>query len=726
MFDQFIRKTVQRKLDGILASRPPVAPGSADGAQAELRLPPAKGRKGVTLAERLVEAMTEEEKLAFVSGVDNFCVRGVPRLGLPRVWTSDATSGIRGLDVTVTDLPANIAMTATWNTGLIRRAAAMVGEECRATGIGVLLAPGVNIARVPVCGRNFEYMGEDPYLAGEMAAAYVQGVQGEGVITTVKHFACNNSDYDRHKTDSVVDERTLHEIYLPAFKRAVEAGSLGLMTSYNQINGEYGSENEYLVEEILRKEWGFDGLVISDWDSLYSTEGPAKHGVDLEMPWGKWMGPEKLGAAIAAGKITMEDIDRKVLHILTSFERAGLFDRPLVDSKATVATADHRNISDAVAEEAIVLLKNESALLPLKDRSIRKLVITGRNAKEVPTGGGGSSFINPTIPVSSLDMELQKRLPGCEIVVLAEDWDKKEDSRRAVAAADLVCIETGYDRVYESEAYDRIWELPPHEADRIRLAQKLNANLVAIVHGGGDMETASWIDAPKAVLHAFYLGTGTAQAIAKVLVGEVNPSGKLPFTMAKSYQDYRSIVNYPKNGGRMSPKRIQGGQGDPDKRRVWPINYAEGLMVGYRNFDTEDLDVRYPFGHGLSYTSFEYADPVVESPGQGELARVSCKITNVGAAAGAEVVQLYVHEQDPEVFRPEQELKGFHKTYLAVGESQRITFGLRKDAFSWYDVDISAWKMKSGMFELRIGSSSRDIRLTVPVEVTEREMGNGE
>lgn len=717
MFDQFIRKVVQKKLDGILAPRPPMT----DGAQADLKLAPAKGKKGGTRAQRLVAAMTEEEKLAFVSGVDNFCIRGIPRLGLPRIWTSDATSGIRGLAVTVTDLPANIAMTATWNPGLIKRAAAMVGEECRATGIGVLLAPGVNIARVPVCGRNFEYMGEDPYLAGEMAAAYVRGAQSQGVVTTVKHFACNNSDYDRHKTDSVVDERTLREIYLPAFKRAIEAGALGLMTSYNQINGEYGSENEYLVEGILRKEWGFDGLVISDWDSLYSTEGPAKHGVDLEMPWGKWMGPEKLRTAIADGKITIEDIDRKVLHILTAFERAGLFDRPLVDSEAAVATANHRGIAAAVADEAIVLLKNEDAVLPLKNRQVRKIIIIGRNAKEIPTGGGGSSFINPTIPVPTLDMELRRYLPDCEIVTLREDWDGRKADRKVVAGADLICIETGYDRVYESEAYDRIWRLPPHEARRIRLAGTLNQNLVVVLHGGGDMETSSWIDAPKAVLNAFYLGTGTAQAIAKVMIGEANPSGKLPFTMAKDYDDYRSVAYYPKNGGRMNPSRIQGGQGDPSKRAVWPINYAEGLMVGYRNFDTEGLDVQYPFGHGLSYTSFEYSDPVVETAEQDELVRVSCKITNTGETAGAEVVQLYVHEQDPDVFRPDQELKGFHKVCLAVGASEQVVFSLRKDAFSWYDVDISAWRIKPGLFDLRIGSSSRDIRLTVPVEVRDRK-----
>ncbi len=718
MFDQLIRKIVQKKMDDILATRPPVVPGSEDGVQAELKLPVQKGtKKASTRAQQLVAAMTEEEKLSFVSGVDNFCVRGVPRLGLPRIWTSDATSGVRGLDITVTDLPANVAMTATWNPELIGRAAAMVGEECRATGIGVLLAPGVNIARIPVCGRNFEYMGEDPYLAGEMAAAYIQGTQSQGVITTVKHFACNNSDYDRHKTDSVVDERTLREIYLPAFKRAIEAGSLGLMTSYNQINGEYGSENEYLVEEVLRKEWGFDGLVISDWDSLYSTEGPAKHGVDLEMPWGKWMGPEKLKAAIEAGKITIEDIDRKVLHILTAFERAGLLDRPLADPAATVATQDHRLIADAVADEAVVLLKNVDDYLPLKNRPLRKIIITGRNAKEIPTGGGGSSYIKPTIQIPTLEEELKKRLPDCRVVTLAEDWDKRKDDCGDVAVADLVCIVTGYDRIYESEGYDRIWKLPPHEAARIRKARRLNKDLVVILYSGGDLETSSWIDAPAAVLNAFYLGTGAAQAIAKILVGEVNPSGKLPFTMAKDYHDYRSTSYFPRNGGKMSPSRIQGGQGDPTKRKVWPINYAEGLMVGYRNFDTEGVAVQYPFGHGLSYTSFEYGDLTVEQPETDELVRISCKVTNTGKCAGAETIQLYVHEQDPEVFRPDQELKGFKKIFLAVGESEKITFALRKDAFSWYDIDSAGWKMKSGMFDLRIGSSSRDIRLTVAMEV---------
>lgn len=715
MLDQQIRKIVQKEIKKIFVPRPPVLPGSDDGAQAQLAIP--KGTKGRTRAEQLVAAMTTEEKLSFVSGVDNFCVRGIPRLGIPRVWTSDATSGIRGLNVTVTDLPSNIAMAATWNPELIKRASAMVGEECRATGIGVLLAPGVNIARIPVCGRNFEYMGEDPYLAGEMAAAYVQGVQSQGVIATVKHFACNNSDYDRHKTDSVVDERTLREIYLPAFKRAIEAGTLGLMTSYNLVNGSYASENEYLVEEVLRTEWGFDGLVISDWDSLYSTEGPAKHGVDLEMPWGKWMGPEKLKAAIDAGSVTIDDIDRKVLHILTAYERIGLFDRPLVDPQATYATEDHRLISDAVADEAIVLLKNQEGLLPVSERTVKKIVITGRNAKEIPTGGGGSSFISPTIPVPTLEDELKRRLPDCSVTTLAENWDKRAADRKLVAEADLVCIETGYDYIYESEAYDRIWELPPHESRRIRKACRLNKNTLVILHCGGDLETASWADAPAAILQSFYLGTGTARALAKIIYGEVNPSGKLPFTMAREYRDYKSVSHYPANGGKMSPSRIQGGQGDPTKRKVWPINYAEGLMVGYRNFDTEELEVLFPFGHGLSYTSFEYSDPVVEQPEADELVRVSCRLTNTGRTEGAETVQLYVQEQDPEVFRPYQELKGFSKIHLAAGESERVVFGLRKDAFSWYDTDSSNWKMTPGVFDLRIGSSSRDIRLTIPVQI---------
>ncbi len=715
MFDRTLRKIIQKKLDEMLAPRSPMTADESMKTSPPLRIP-ATGRNR---ARKLLEAMELDEKLSFVSGIDEFCIPGVPRLGLPPVWTSDTTSGIRGLSVPVTDLPANIAMAATWNPSLIADAAAMVGSECRATGIGVLLAPGVNIARIPVCGRNFEYLGEDPFLAGEIAAAYVRGVQSEGVIATVKHFACNNSEYDRHKTDSVVDERTLREIYLPAFRRAVEAGSLGVMTSYNQINGQYGSENEYLIEDILRGEWGFDGMVVSDWDSLYSTEGPAKHGVDLEMPRGRWMGSERLKAALEAGTVTVADIDRKVLHILTAYDRAGLFDRPPVDAGASLATRDHRLIADAVADEAIVLLKNESSMLPLSPRSMRRIVVIGRNSKVPPTGGGGSSYIKPTAPVPSLAQALRDLLPDCDVSVLEDGWMRSRRGRHAVAAADAVCFETGYDRAYESEAYDRIWKLPEGEARKIRTAGKLNRNVVVILHGGGDMETSSWIDAPKAVLHAFYLGTSSSQAIAKVLTGEVNPSGRLPFTMALDYDDYRSAAYYPKRWDRISVRRIHTGQGDPGKRSVWPIRYGEALLVGYRNFDSERLDVRFPFGHGLSYTTFEYASPVLEDPKGDELVRLSCTISNVGAAAGAETAQLYVHEAEPAVFRPEQELKAFRKIFLAPGETERIEFSLRKDAFSRFDADAMRWKMKPGIFELRVGSSSRDIRLTIPVELSE-------
>ncbi len=709
MLDSIKRKIAYKFWDKILPQRPPVQPGSPDSQQADLQLPP--GTKDGQRAEALLAQMHDDEKLAFVSGEDVFCIRGIPRLGLPRVWTSDATSGVRGLNVTVTDLPANVAMAATWNPPLIYKASAMVANECRATGIGVLLAPGVNIARVPVCGRNFEYMGEDPYLAGEMAAAYVQGVQSQGVIPTVKHFACNNSEDDRHKSNSVVDERTLREIYLPAFKRAVDAGTLGLMTSYNQVNGTYASEHQHLVQDILRKEWGFDGLVISDWNSLYSTAAAVLYGVDLEMPGPRWLTPQLLSQGIADGSFTMADIDGMVLHILKAFERAGLFDRPMLDANAQLASTDHQDIADAVADQGVVLLRNNEHLLPLDSPHVRSVVIIGRNALTIPTGGGGSSYIKPTVSIPLLEEELRHRLHGTKVVTLADDtWYKNQQDRALVQGADVVIAQTGFDNMYECESFDRAWKMPLKEIAGIRQACSLNANVIAIISGGGDLETASWIDGPKAILDAFYLGTRTAATLAKILTGEINPSGKLPFTMARELGQYRSMEHYPKHAGSINPIRMVGGQGDPKMRKVTPMPYDEGLLVGYRLFDTENLPVQFPFGHGLSYTSFSYGPIELLDPAPDALVSIQLSVTNTGTEAGSEVVQLYIHETHPVVFRPSHELKGFEKVYLVPGQTAVVRFDLPTSAFSYFDTESSGWTYQQGSFELQAGSSSRDIR----------------
>jgi len=729
MFDQFLREIIQHRMNGVnLKPRQPplpdhqgiVAPDTSKPAKAQPQTE-AFVSKSSARVKWIVAQMTSEEKLAYLGGIDRFCLRAIPRLGIPALWTSDATSGVRGVDAPVTTFPSAIALAASWNRANVRAVAQTIAWECRALGISILLAPGVNIARVPVCGRNFEYLGEDPYLAGELAAVYVQGAQGEGVLTTVKHVACNNSEYDRHKTDSVVDERTLREIYLPAFKRAVEAGTLGVMTSYNPVNGIYTSEHPHLVQNILRGEWGFDGLVMSDWDSLYSTLGPLVHGVDVEMPEAKWLKPDLILAALEKNGLAWDIVDAKLEHILYACERLGMLDRPMIDIASPIGTVAHKQLALSAAQEGIVLLKNQGNLLPFAVEGLRKVVVMGRNAQASPSGGGGSSYVLRNLPGKTLPEALRVRLASDAIItVLPKNWWASRTSREAVRHADGVIFVTGFDHVYESEAYDRRWSLPPGEIRGIKRAAGLNNRLAVVVHAGGALEMKSWIDVPTAILDAFYLGESSSEAIASVLVGEVNPSGRLPFSWAAALSDYESMRTYPKNFDSISIARVKGGQGDPTKRKIVPMRYEEGLMVGYRQFDTQGPEPLFPFGFGLSYTTFSYQDIKAEwadaATGEQRL-QVNCLVRNSGTRSGSEVAQLYVHPLEAMVFRPQQELKGFDKVSLAPGESRQLDFYLTRESFARFDEGQNCWVVDPGKYELRVGSSSRQILQQVTVTI---------
>ena len=680
-------------------------PPKVDGSAMQLRLPPSEGKP---LATRLVEALDEDEKLSLLSGVNEFCIPGVERLGLKPVWTSDASMGLRGWKAPVTDFPAMVAMAATFDRDLLARVGSVLGKECRALGIGVLLGPGVNMARVPVCGRNFEYCGEDPYLAGEIAACYIQGVQSEGVIATVKHYACNNSEFDRHKSNSVVDERSLREIYLPAFKRAVEAGALAVMTSYNQVNGTYASEHPYLLDVILRNEWSFDGLVISDWNSLYSTKMALNDGVDLEMPAPKWFAPDKVKKALKEGSVPIASVDAKLLHLFTSYEKAGLFTRALVDPAIQVGCKAHSELALTVARESVVLLKNETALLPLEKNANMVICIGGSNAFKVASGGGSSHIIPLERKDSFADAMLREE--GVEVVLLPSHWQRKRYYRDRVASSDAVIMVTGFDHILESEAYDKPWSLPKGEVSAIRGARELNKSCIVVVQSGGAVHLTPFIDTIPSALYAFFLGSSTVAALADIIFGRANPSGKLPFTLAKELGDYQSMKNYPRDHAYTSLKRIRGGQGDPTKRFVQNLEYNEALMVGYRQFDTERQEVLYPFGHGLSYADFAYSDLSLVHQGDAKV-KVSLLVENRGEVEGATVVQLYVHELDPAFFGPVQELKGFAKIRLAPKQKAKVEFALSEDAFSHYRTDEWKFVVTEGQFEIRVGESSRDIRL---------------
>ena len=666
-----------------------------------------EGTKG-DRARALVDAMTLEEKISYISGIKGFCIRPIERLGLPPVWMGDATSGVRGVAAPVTIFPSAIAMAASWNRGCVRETAVMLAEECRATGISILLAPGVNLARVPVCGRNFEYFGEDPFLAGHMACSLVDGIQSRGVGVTVKHFACNNGEFDRHKTNAIVDERTLRELYLPAFEAAVLGGAMGVMTAYNQVNGTYASAHTHLVQDILRSEWGFEGIVVSDWNSLYETERPLHHGVDIEMPEARWFTKEALEDLIASDPTYEALLDAKILRILSVCETLGVFDRPVVDPHAPIGTIEHRHGAYTMASESIVLLKNED-ILPLESTELKNLVVLGRLSNGEPIGGGGSSFIKQGYPGTSMSDELGGQLPGCKLWKFSGAWWRSAKRRAVVAQADAVVISTGFDHVYESEAYDRLWELPNGEVETIRQASMLNNRTVVVLHAGGAVEMASWIHLPQAVLHTWYLGEVSAQAIADVLLGTVNPSGKLPVSIARELSDHESMLGYPPDYASFSLARIQGGQGDPTKRTVQDLVYRERLMVGYRQFDTVGPEPLFPFGFGLSYTRFAYKD--LEIVQEGWKWVVSCTIENCGGIGGAEVVQLYIRPSTYDREHPYQQLRGFEKAFLEVGGSTRIVFTLGERDFSEYSVALGSWEVHEGDYCVAVGSSSRDIRL---------------
>jgi len=706
-FQWTFKRFIQKKMQEMLSPNPPTIEGSA----MSLILPPSGE---ASLAKRLLAELGREEKLSLLSGVNEFCIPGVERLGLKSVWTSDASMGLRGWNAPVTDFPAMVAMAATFDRDLLAKVGSVLGRECHALGIGVLLGPGVNIARVPVCGRNFEYCGEDPYLAGEIAASYIQGVQSEGVIATVKHYACNNSEFDRHKSNSVVDERSLREIYLPAFKRAVDAGVLAVMTSYNQINGTYASEHPYLLDVILRNEWLFNGLVLSDWNSLYSTHKALKDGVDLEMPSARWFHPAKVEKALGEGTASIAMVDAKLLHLFNAYEKAGLFSRALIDLTIQVGAKAHREVALTVAKESVVLLKNEKSLLPLKKRAGMVVCIGGSNAYKVASGGG-SSHITPLEKAESFaDAMLTEE--GVEVVLLPSSWQRKKSCRDRVASSDALIMVTGFDHILESEAYDKTWSLPKGDVSEIQSASKLNKKCILVVQSGGAVHLTPFIDAVPAALFAFFLGSSTAEALTDLIFGRENPCGKLPFTIARELLDYRSMKNYPTNHANTSLKQIRGGQGNPTKRFVQDLEYNEALMVGYRQFDTDRQEVLFPFGHGLSYADFIYKELRITITEDSKVL-VSLFVANSGEMAGSTVVQLYVHELVPAFFGPVQELKAFTKIELAPKRGKRIEFVLSDEAFSHYRTDMWKFVVHEGPFEIRVGESSRDIRLHAIVEL---------
>jgi len=814
--------------------------------------------------EVLLSEMTLREKVSLLSGEDAWHTAPVERLGIPSLAMTDGPHGVRATRVgsgrtegPATCFPTGVSMAASWNPGLIERVGVALGEETSAMGCDILLGPCVNIVRTPLAGRNFESYSEDPYLAGRIGVAWVRGLQSKNVGASLKHYACNNQEIERMRGNSVVDERTLREIYLPAFETVVkEAEPWTVMCSYNRINGVYASQHDYLLNRILRDEWGFEGIVVSDWGANHTVVESVKSGLDLEMP-----GPAKyygrlLEEAVRTWQIDESVVDKAVLRILRVVEKSRRLSG--LGAAGSVNTVEHQALARELAEESITLLKNDGGVLPLVPEEIRSVAVIGPNAAEARIGGGGSSYVDPPYRVSPLEGLRAKLGATCKIAYEqgCDNWDEppelktayltpsrgdgkgllgeyfantelagapaaervdsrmrywfwagaeviqgvsgdafsvrwsgkltapdtgrfvfkvvssgicrvyldgemiidtgtmsqlrrksdsypadeagfstmatylelvsgqeydlrieyvkpaetsfgvlsvmfafspkpEEDDRiaRAVELArdsDVAVVFGGMPRGYESEGHDRPdLELPGRQNELIRKVAAANKNTVVVLNCGAPV-TMPWVDEVAAIIEAYYPGQEGGNAVAGVLLGEVNPSGKLPVTFPRRLEDTPAYLNYP---------------GSRD------VRYGEGIFVGYRYFDTKNVEPLFPFGHGLSYTTFQYSDlQVPASVKRGEPVQVSVTVRNVGDRAGKEVVQLYVRDEAASLARPDKELKGFQKVHLEPGERVVVSFILDERALAFFDPYRKMWVAEPGEFEVLVGGSSRDIR----------------
>lgn len=647
-------------------------------------------------AAELVGRMTLEEKCAYVGGSeDGFYIRPIERLGIPLIRMADGPQGVRN-NTKSTLFACGVAAAASWNDDVTYEMGVALGQDSRARGVHILLGPGVNIYRSPLCGRNFEYMGEDPLLASHTAVQYIKGVQSQGVMATVKHFALNNQEYDRHHVSSDADERTMNEIYFPAFKAAVDAGVASVMSSYNLVNNVHSAENEWLLKETLKGRWGFDGFVMSDWTSTYSTLGCVRSGLDLEMPEGFCMNYRNIKPLIDTGVIREKDIDEKVETILASLIAYGFLDRPQLDTTIKEDNPYSREVAYRLSCESAVLLKNDGTL-PLKKGG--DIVLMGPRADVIPCGGG-SGAVDPLYSISLY--EGMKGLGEDFPVTLAgEDYRKSAD---VIAGASAVVVSVGFDKHTEKENSDRTFALPQGQDEMIEFALEHNDNVIVVVYSGGGIDFSRWGDKVSAILMGWYPGQEGGQAIAHMLAGEFSPSGRLPFSIEAKAEDNPTYTNYYVE----EPLTKRG-------HSTLNVTYGEGVFVGYRGYERNGVQPAYPFGHGLTYTSFEYSDLAVTPAADGF--DVTFTVTNTGSFDAAEVAQVYVGELNPCVPRPAKELKGYDKLYVKAGESAQVTVRLPESAFAFYDVDIHDWRINPGAFRIHVGASSADIRLSTEVEL---------
>ena len=795
----------------------------------------------------LISKMTLAEKIEQLSGI-GFDTRANTRLGIPAVSMADGPAGVRKGNATA--FPAPVSMAASWDPELLERIGKVIGQEAESKGITYMLGPAINIHRHPLGGRNFESYGEDPFLAGELAAAYIQGLQSNKVLAAAKHFAVNNQEWNRSTIDVQVSERALREIYFPAFKAAVQKGkSQTVMTAYNIVNGTYSSENNFLLNQVLKDEWGFEGYVVSDWAAVKSTVATANAGLDLEMPFGEYYG-DKLLNAVKNGQVSEEVINEKIRRIFSARMTAGIFDSSLHKDPSVIDKQSHKDLAREVSEQSIVLLKNDKNILPLNKKTIKKIALIGPNAIEAVTGAGGSSMVVPTYSVTPFDGIQQLLGDNVELVVapgtaITDDilpignqylshksngeiqpgllgeyftstdlsgepvmtridkhisffwsysaphsslhapddnnhfsiqWsgqihppksgdytftlmhpngarlyidnkliiDKKthqgkqkvhdgvislnaeqsydikieyfqyswesgvklgwtipgqnlmDEAIAAAKEADITIIFAGLSNRHEGEGNDRETLDLPNQDKLIKTISAVNPNTIVVLETGTSVSMNTWHDKVSAIVQAWYPGQEGGNAIAKVLFGEVNPSGKLPFSFIQQESHSPAFIGYK----------------TPDLK----ARYDEGIFVGYRYLDKNNIDLFYPFGHGLSYTDFSYSNLSVNKMAN-QSYKVSVEIKNTGTVAGKEVVQLYVNDHKSELPRPINELKAFKKVTLALNESKVLEWILNKEAFSYFHAQRKKWIVEPGTFSIVVGASSRDLRLTKKITI---------
>lgn len=647
-------------------------------------------------AGTLLAQMSTDEKLQLISGYNSFFIHGFPRLGIPDLGMSDATQGVhirkdmKARLAKSTAFPCPIALAATWNPELAYDYAHAVGEECRAGDIAILLGPGMNIYRQSQGGRNFEYFGEDPLLAARMIGRYVRGVLDTGTMPTLKHFVANNTDFRRRTSNSVVDERTLHEIYLPAFKAGVDAGATAVMTSYNQLNGEWCGQSRTVITDILRGQLGFKWLVMTDWNSVWDAEKVIKSGQDLEMP-GKKNIETDAKRLLDEGKVSMSDIDRMARSILRACAAMGFYDRPVTDEKRVEGFPEHVDVALRTAREGIVLLKN-NGVLPVAKQSEGRILVTGLYVERLARGGGSAEVAG--YDVVTLKQALAE-VYGDRVDFVDEPTDEQ------VKTASVVFLSTG---TFDSEGWDRPFALREDDEQRIQKVVSLNPRTVVIVNTGSGIQMSGWNDRAAAIVYSWYPGQVGNRALAEILCGDTNPSGKLPITIERRFEDSPGFGYIPAGEKLYTGWKLDGDMTLP----LYNIDYKEGVFVGYRWYEAKEIVPLYAFGAGLSYTTFGYADAKVSTPDIAPTQRVTltCTVRNTGKVAGSEVVQLYVRPLNPPVARPERELKGFARVMLAPGESREVSIMLNPDAFAYWDVSRHGWNVASGEYELLLGGAS--------------------